>query len=67
MLRIILKQVNVFQESLYLFFIEYEKAFDRLNPNLITQSERKAVGAFLQGDLTGITGKFQTPKIPSIY
>ncbi|XP_058840182.1 uncharacterized protein LOC131695704 [Topomyia yanbarensis] len=30
-LRIILEQVNEFQESLYLVFIDYEKAFERLN------------------------------------
>lgn len=30
MLRIILEQVNDFQESLYLVFIDYEKVMDRL-------------------------------------
>ncbi|VDO15268.1 unnamed protein product [Brugia timori] len=43
-LRIILEQVNEFQESLYLVFIDYEKAFDRLNhENLWGALRRKGV------------------------
>ncbi|XP_058447657.1 uncharacterized protein LOC131428033 [Malaya genurostris] len=43
-LRIILEQVNEFQESLYLVFIDYEKAFDRLNhENMWDALKRKGV------------------------
>ncbi|XP_058828393.1 uncharacterized protein LOC131688238 [Topomyia yanbarensis] len=43
-LRIILEQVNEFQESLYLVFIDYEKAFNRLNhENMWGALRRKGV------------------------
>ncbi|XP_065091578.1 uncharacterized protein LOC135712547 [Ochlerotatus camptorhynchus] len=43
-LRIILEQVNEFRESLYLVFIDYEKAFERLNhENLWGALRRKGV------------------------
>ncbi|XP_058811188.1 uncharacterized protein LOC131676078 [Topomyia yanbarensis] len=43
-LRIILEQVNEFQESLYLVFIDYEKAFGRLNyENMWGALRRKGV------------------------
>ena len=43
-LRIIVEQINEFQESLYLVFIDYEKAFDRLNhENLWNALRRKGV------------------------
>lgn len=43
-LRIILEQVNEFQESLYMVFIDYEKAFDRLNhENMWGALRRKGV------------------------